>query len=88
VCDLNGDRYRATEWSMAAIRTLGALHGDMSLWHPADCIGDTGAASGIVNVVWAVAAFGKGYASAERTLVWGASEGPARAAAVLAPIGN
>jgi len=88
VCDLNGDRYRASEWSMAAIRTLGTLHGDMSLWHPADCIGDPGAASGIVNIVWAVAAFGKRYAPAERALIWGASEGPARGAAVLATAGD
>ena len=88
VCDLNGDRYRASEWSMAAIRTLGTLHGDMSLWHPADCIGDPGAASGIVSVVWAVAAFGKRYAPAERALIWGASEGPTRGAAVLAPAGD
>jgi len=88
VCDLNGDRYRASEWSLAAIRTLGRLHGDMSLWHPADCIGDPGAASGIVNIVWAVAAFGKRYAPAERALIWGASEGPTRGAVVLAPAGD
>jgi 3-oxoacyl-[acyl-carrier-protein] synthase-1 len=88
VCDLNGDRYRASEWSMAAIRTLGRLHGDMSLWHPADCIGDPGAASGIVNIVWAVAAFGKRYAPSERALIWGASEGPTRGAAVLAPVAD
>jgi len=84
VCDLNGDRYRASEWSMAAIRTLGTLHGEMALWHPADCIGDPGAASGIVNVVWSVAALTKGYAPAGRALIWGASEGPTRGAAVFA----
>ena len=88
VCDLNGDRYRASEWSLAAIRTLGTLHGVLPLWHPADCIGDPGAASGIVNIVWAVAAFAKGYASADRALIWGASEGPARGAAVLATAGD
>lgn len=85
VCDLNGDRYRAIEWSMAAVRTLGTLHGDMQIWHPADCIGDSGAASAVLNLLWAVTGFVQRYAGAERALVWGASDGSARGAAVLAP---
>jgi 3-oxoacyl-[acyl-carrier-protein] synthase-1 len=85
ICDLNGDRYRALEWGMALIRSLGDLHGDVQMWHPADCIGDCGAASGILNVGWAVTAMQKRYARAERVLVWGASDGRSRAATVLAP---
>ncbi len=86
VCDLNGDRYRALEWGMASIRTLGALHGEMPLWHPADCTGDPGAASGAVNLVWAVTAFGRGYAQRDRAVVFGASDGRPRAAAVLGAV--
>jgi 3-oxoacyl-[acyl-carrier-protein] synthase-1 len=85
ICDLNGDRYRAMEWGMSSIRALGNLHGDMDVWHPADCIGDTGAASGLLNVGWGVTALLKDYARAQRILVWGASDGRSRAAAVLAP---
>ena len=85
VCDLNGDRYRALEWAMASIRTVGRLHGDMEVWHPADCIGDCGAASGALNAVWAVVSFLKGYAGADRALVWGGSEGKMRGAAIFAP---
>jgi len=85
VCDLNGDRYRALEWAMASVRTVGRLHGDMELWHPADCIGDCGAASGALNAVWSIVSFLKGYAGADRTLVWGGSEGKPRGAAVFAP---
>ncbi len=85
VCDLNGDRYRAMEWGLASVRALGDLHGDINIWHPADCIGDTGAASGVLNIVCGVTGFLKGYARAERILVWGASEGKSRAAVVLAP---
>jgi len=87
VCDLNGDRYRAMEWAMASVRTVGRVHGDMEIFHPADCIGDCGAASGALALVWAAVAFAKGYAPAERALVWGASDGAERAALLLAPPG-
>lgn len=86
VCDLNGDRYRALEWSLAVVRALGDLpEGPASgpEWLPAEWIGDAGAASGLVGVAWAVAAMRKGYAQAAQALVWGASDGPLRAAAIL-----
>jgi 3-oxoacyl-[acyl-carrier-protein] synthase-1 len=86
VCDLNGDRYRALEWSLTSVRALGGLpEGPASgpEWLPAEWMGDTGAASGLVGIVWAVAAMEKGYARAEQALVWGASDGPLRAAAIL-----
>jgi len=86
VCDLNGDRYRATEWAMAMLRTIGGLHGDLDVWHPADCVGDTGAASGALNTIWALVAFQKRYAPSDRALVWGASEGSRRAAAIFAAV--
>jgi 3-oxoacyl-[acyl-carrier-protein] synthase-1 len=85
VCDLNGDRYRALEWAMASVRTVGRLHGDMEIQHPADCIGDCGAASGALNAVWGIVAFAKGYAGADRVVVWGGSDGKMRGAAVFAP---
>ena len=88
VCDLNGDRYRAMEWAYALIRALPDLKqrppdgpGETERWHPAGCIGDAGAASGIVNLVWGVSAMRKDYARSDVTLVWGASDGPLRAAA-------
>jgi len=86
VCDLNGDRYRALEWSLVVVRALGDLpEGPASgpEWLPAEWIGDTGAASGLVGVIWAVTAMRKGYARASQALVWGASDGPLRAAAIL-----
>ena len=85
-CDLNGDRYRALEWSLAVVRALGDLpEGPASgpEWLPAEWMGDTGAASGLVSVAWAVTGMTKGYARADRALVWGASDGPLRAAAIL-----
>jgi 3-oxoacyl-[acyl-carrier-protein] synthase-1 len=93
VCDLNGDRYRAMEWAYALIRALPDLKQDKhsepwgpeetERWHPAEFIGDTGAASGIVNAVWAATAMRAGYANTRDAFLWGASEGPLRAAAFL-----
>ena len=87
VCDLNGDRYRAMEWGMASMRAFADLSGSVFLWHPADCIGDAGAGLGGLNLVWAAAALAKGYAPTDQVMVWGASDGPDRAAAILAAAG-
>jgi len=83
LCDLNGDRYRGLEWTMALVRTLGDLPGDADVWHPADCVGDAGAGLSALNLVWAVTAMQKGYAGADRALIWGTSAGKDRAAVLL-----
>jgi 3-oxoacyl-[acyl-carrier-protein] synthase-1 len=84
VCDLNGDRYRALEWTMALARVLGGVHEDGDVWHPAEGCGDAGAGLGALCLAVAVDALATGNAGASRVLVWGASQGPLRAAAVLA----
>lgn len=82
--DLDGDRYRATEWAMAQMRTVGALqHGEADDWTTADLIGDTGAAAGAIHLAWAVDALRRGYSPQPRVLVWGASDHKQRAAVVL-----
>jgi len=89
VCDLNGDRYRAMEWAYVLVRALQGLPADPAgpgateRWHPAECTGDPGAASGIVNLAWSVTAMRRGYARTHLSLVWGASDGPLRAAAIV-----
>lgn len=83
VCDLNGDRYRAMEWGLASTRALGDIHGDLDFWHPADCIGDAGAALGILNVIWGATAMRRGYSPSQRVIVWGASENGVRGAVVM-----
>jgi len=93
ICDLNGDRYRALEWGLAMMRSLSDLiwrdggPGTGEFWHPADCTGDTGAAAGALCCVWAVEALRKGYARGENVLVWGASDGPRRAALIVSRAG-
>jgi 3-oxoacyl-[acyl-carrier-protein] synthase-1 len=89
VGDLNGERYRTLEWGLVNVRVLGDVRSipggpaSSDQWHAADCIGDTGAASGGVSLLWAVTAMRKRHARADRALVWGASDGPLRAAAIL-----
>ncbi len=89
VGDLNGERLRHIEWALGCIRGLGRVKAraggptETEIWHPADCVGDTGAASGILNFVWAATALEKGYALTDQALVWGASDGVLRGAAVL-----
>jgi len=81
--DLNGERGRAREWGLVAVR-LRALLGEVPhLWHPADCRGDVGAASATSLLAAGARAFGRGYAPADRCLIWSASDGGERAAVLL-----
>jgi 3-oxoacyl-[acyl-carrier-protein] synthase-1 len=52
ISDFNGERPRGLEWGIAGIRGFGYFKDTMRHWHPADCIGDCGAASGAVTMVW------------------------------------
>ena len=77
------------EWGLTVVRALGDLRRPNGgpdvdeVWHPADCIGDCGAASGTLDAVWAIEAMRKGSANSDRALVWGASDGRLRAAVIL-----
>lgn len=87
ISDLSGERYRAMEWVMAQPKAIW-YHQNLTHWNPADCIGDTGAASGAVMLAWAAWALRKGYAGAENILVWGASDEGAREAVMLQAAGG
>jgi|SRR5579863_422377 len=80
ICDLNGECFRATDWAYAYLRT-GPRHRDpLEIWHPADCYGDIGAASGAVLTAISVAAWERGYARGNRCLIWSASDAAERSA--------
>jgi 3-oxoacyl-[acyl-carrier-protein] synthase-1 len=83
VCDLNGEAYRAKEFGNAAARALAAIAEPWAVWHPADCIGDTGAAAFTVSVCVAVRALHKGYAKGASALVLGSSDDGLRGALSL-----
>lgn len=58
---MNGENHWAKEWGVAFLRNGGAFASDHGMHHPADCIGDTGAASGIVMAILAAIGIGRGY---------------------------
>jgi 3-oxoacyl-[acyl-carrier-protein] synthase-1 len=82
-CDLNGEAYRAAEWGHCQARLGSTFAGLRAMWHPADCLGDTGAAAGGALISLVARAFQKGYAPAGNCLLWTSSDFGERAAAVL-----
>jgi len=83
ICDMNGESFRSMEWVYAYLRT-GFKHRDpLEIWHPADCYGDIGAASGPVLANLAIAAWQRGYARGDHALIWTASDGKERSAVLL-----
>lgn len=74
ICDLNGQRWRATEWGNTRVRTFSGKDTNLLVWHPADCIGDTGVASGAVSIILAAVALEKGYARTNKVLVWSSGQ--------------
>lgn len=87
VSDLNGERWRFQEWALVETRCLAALPDEWQLWHPADCIGDVGAAYAPVAIGIAVRAFARGYAGDGAILICASSPGGERAAACILPPG-
>lgn len=83
-CDLNGETWRSDEWVFAYLRT-GKYHGEpLDLRHPADCWGDTGAATGPLLLGLASLELARGKDGHETALVWAASDvDPSRAACLL-----
>jgi 3-oxoacyl-[acyl-carrier-protein] synthase-1 len=45
ISDVSGEQYRFKELALALIRLLRKRKVDLGLWHPADCVGETGAAA-------------------------------------------
>ncbi len=86
ISDLSGERYRALEWLMAEPKAMWPCESIMH-WNPAECIGDTGAASGAIMLAWAAWALRKGYSGAGNILVWGASDEGAREAVMVQAAG-
>jgi len=61
ITDISGEQYAFKEAALAASRTMKKVKEEYDIWHPADCIGDTGAA--IVPVMVSV-----GKSAAEKEL--------------------
>jgi 3-oxoacyl-[acyl-carrier-protein] synthase I len=62
VTDSNGEQYWFKEAALAVTRTIRVIKHGFDIWHPADCIGETGAAIGPCALGVALAAMRKKYA--------------------------
>jgi 3-oxoacyl-[acyl-carrier-protein] synthase-1 len=78
----NGERLPTKEWGVAHIRNATRFAEDSFMEHPADCVGDAGAALGPLMVALAAMGIRDGYRK-EPCLVWSTSDGEARAAAMV-----
>jgi 3-oxoacyl-[acyl-carrier-protein] synthase-1 len=84
LCDLNGESYRSTEWAYALTRVFGAESPPPPvLLHPADCVGDVGAASGALLLAAAAWAIRRQPARWDASLLWCSSDKGERAACWL-----
>ena len=81
--DLNGERWRATEWGMASLRLAPWLVRIDQFNEIASGLGDIGAATGSVLLGLALAAAKKGYAEGDHALLWTANANGLRAAMSL-----
>jgi 3-oxoacyl-[acyl-carrier-protein] synthase I len=82
--DVNGERHRVKEWSFVRLRNREAFDDGATVeTRLCDELGDVGAATGAVNTAFACAAWKLGFAPADQTLVFSASDGLARGAIAL-----
>jgi 3-oxoacyl-[acyl-carrier-protein] synthase-1 len=63
ITDNAGEQYYFKEDALAMARTLRTTKAEFDIWHPADCIGEVGAAIGSVILNVALMAVRKGYAA-------------------------
>jgi 3-oxoacyl-[acyl-carrier-protein] synthase-1 len=87
--DSNGEQYGFKEAALAMTRLLRARKERFEIWHPADCIGETGAAIGPCVLGVALAAARKRYAPGPGALChFGADDGERLALVLAARNGN
>ncbi|UCC71417.1 MAG: hypothetical protein JSV86_13605 [Gemmatimonadota bacterium] len=79
---MNGESHWAKEWGVAFLRTSSAFAPEHGMHHPADCLGDLGAACGPLMAGLAALGIRDGYRGSP-TLVYGSSDKGARAALIL-----
>ncbi|MDE2047358.1 MAG: hypothetical protein KGJ44_03030 [Betaproteobacteria bacterium] len=84
ITDIAGEQYSFKEASLALSRSLRQLKERFDLWHAADCIGETGAAAGVVALGVAKAAGERHYAPGPGAMLHFSHDDGRRAAIVAA----
>jgi 3-oxoacyl-[acyl-carrier-protein] synthase I len=80
---LNGESHWAKEWGVSHIRNAARFSDPLQVEHPADCMGDPGAALGLIMLGLATYHLAR-QASEHAALVWCSSDRGERAAALVA----
>ncbi|RWK70070.1 MAG: hypothetical protein EOR54_06065 [Mesorhizobium sp.] len=82
--DVAGESYAFEELVLAQLRNMRQTRPEQPVWHAADCMGDCGAAAGLIQFAWAEQAFKRGYAPGDIAALHGSSMAfGGRAAAVV-----
>lgn len=84
---LNGESFDAKQWGVARLRHADFFSPDSEVTHPADCFGDTGAATGALLLALGARAIARGERRGP-ALIWAASDGETRACALLSRVEN
>ena len=78
----NGEHFNTKEWGVAAIRNSRNFDSNHNVIHPADCLGDPGAALGLILIQLAIIGLTKGYYTGP-LMAWCSSELAPRGAICL-----
>ena len=83
ITDLSGEQYYFKEAALALARIMRKRKESFDIWHPAESIGETGAAAGLAALAVAFAACRKGYGDGPNILLHLANDDGERAALIL-----
>lgn len=83
ITDISGEQYYFKEAALAMLRLLRARKEEFDIWHPAECIGESGAVAGLATLIVAETACRKAYAPGAGILCHMANDAGERAALIL-----
>jgi 3-oxoacyl-[acyl-carrier-protein] synthase I len=83
ITDNSGEHYYFKEAALALTRTMRQRKSEFDIWHPADCIGETGSTIGAAALAVALFACRKSYAAGSNILFHSGSDAGQRAAVIL-----
>jgi 3-oxoacyl-[acyl-carrier-protein] synthase-1 len=83
VSDMNGERYYAWDSTLGSSRFYRTRREQFTVWYPASCAGDTGAAAGALDMVVAANAIARGFAPGPLGMCEGGSDEGTRGACVV-----
>lgn len=84
ITDISGKQYYFREATLALGRILRVRKAEFDIWHPADCVGETGATVGFIALGVIKAACEKRYSKGHNVLVHAGSDDGKRIAAIVA----